>query len=146
MRGIWLTALARRITRTETFESLVAPALADLQYEAASGRPVGRHYAALVIVIATALLRDLRVDAQLTFGAPRVWRRAGAWYAGFVLFYAATVLYSDTPWHLLDVTGQATALAYALAIGVVAPLPYALVAAVFYLRRESVAPRRWLHS
>lgn len=142
MRGIWLTALTRRIIRTETFESLVAPALADLQYEAASGRPIARHYAAIVIVIATALLRDLRVDVQLTFSARRVWRRAGAWYAGFVLFYVATVLYSDTPWHLLDATGQAAALAYALAIGVVAPLPYALVAAVFYLRRESVAPRR----
>ena len=78
MRGIWLTAIVRRIIRKETFESLVAPALADLQYEAASGRPIARHYTALVIVIATALLRDLRVDAQLTFAASRVWRRVAA--------------------------------------------------------------------
>jgi hypothetical protein len=142
MRGVWLTAVVRRITREETFESLVAPALADLQYEAASGRPVARHYAALVIVIATALLRDLRVDAQLTFGAARVWRRVAAWYGGFVIFYVATVLYADTPWHLLDATGQATALANALANALVVSLPYAIAAAVFHLRRESIAPRR----
>ena len=142
MRRVWLTAIARRITRTETFDSLVAPALADLQYEAALGRPIARHYAALVIVIATALLRDLRVDAQLTFGAARVWRRVAAWYGGFVILYVATVLYADTPWHLLDATGQAMALVNALGTGLVASFPNAIVAAVFHLQRESIAPRR----
>ena len=142
MRGVWLTTIARRITRQDTFDSLVAPALADLQYEAASGRPIARHYTALVIVIATALLRDLRVDAQLTFGASRVWRRVAAWYGGFVILFVATVLYADTPWHLLDATGQATAVANALAIGLMAALPTAVVAAVFHLQRENPAPRR----
>ena len=142
MRGVLLTAIARRITRAETFDSLVAPALADLQYEAASRHPLGRHYAALVIVIATALLRDLRVDVQLTFGAPRVWQRVAAWWAGFGLLYVGAVLYADTPWHLLDATGQATALANALIGGLPAGLPPALVAAVFHLRRESAAPHR----
>jgi hypothetical protein len=142
MPGVWLTAIARLITRTDTFDSLVAPALADLQYEAASRQPTGRHYAALVIVIATALLRDFHTDVQLTFGAPRVWRRTATWWAGFGILYVATVLYADTPWHLLDATGQAAALAFALVNGVVGALPVALVAAVFHLRRESAAPRR----
>jgi hypothetical protein len=142
MRGVWLTAFARRITRRDTFDSLVAPALADLQYEAVSGRPIAPHYVALVIVISTALLRDLRLDAQLTFGAARVWRRVAAWYGAFVICYVALVLYLDTPWHLLDATGQATALANALAIGLMAALPTAAVAAAFHLRRESIAPRR----
>lgn len=142
MHGVWLTAIARRITRKQTFESLVAPALADLQYEGASGRPIARHYTALVIVIATALLRDLRVDAQLTFGASSVWRRVAAWYGGFVIVYVAMVLYADTPWHLLDATGLAATLANALANGLVVSLPFAIAAAVFHLRRESIAPRR----
>jgi hypothetical protein len=142
MRGVWLAAIARRITRTDTFESLVAPAVADLQYVAAAGRPVRRHYAALAIVLATALLRDFRIDVQLTFGTPRVWRRTAAWWTLYVLFYVAIVLDADTPWHLLDATAQVTALVDALIGGVMAALPTALIAAVFYLRRESAVPHR----
>jgi hypothetical protein len=142
MRGIWLTAIARRITRKETFDSLVAPALADLQYESAARRPIRRHYAAFVIVIATALLRDFRTDVQLTFTAPRVWRRTAAWWAGFGALFVWAVAYADTPWHLLDAIGRATAVAYAVALGVISALPFALAAAVFYLRRQSSAPRR----
>jgi hypothetical protein len=142
MRGTWLTAIARRVTRRETFDSLVAPALADLQYESAARRPVRRHYAAFVIVIATAILRDLRTDVHLTFTATRVWRRTAVWWAGFGAFFIWAVTYADTPWHLLDAVGRATALAYAVAVGVINALPFALAAAVFYLRRQSTAPRR----
>jgi hypothetical protein len=142
MRGIWLTAIARRITRKETFDSLVAPALADLQHESAARRPIGRHYAAFVIVLATAVIRDLRIDARLTFAATRVWRRTAAWWAGFGAFYVWTVLYVDTPWHLLDSVGRATAVAYSIAVGVINALPLALGAAVFYLRRHDTAQRR----
>ena len=142
MRGTWLAAIARRITRKETFDSLVAPALADLQYESAARRPVGRHYAAFVIVLATAVLRDFRTDVHLTFTAPRVWRRTAAWWAGFGAFYVWAVAYADTPWHLLDAVGRATAVAYAVAVGVINALPFALVAAVFYLRRQSATSRR----
>jgi hypothetical protein len=52
------------------------------------------------------------------------------------------VLYLDTPWHLLDASGQATVFLNALTAAAVVALPYALAAAVFYLRRESAAPRR----
>ena len=142
MRGTWLAAIARQITRRETFDSLVAPALADLQHESAARRPVGRHYTAFVIVITTAVLRDLRTDVHLTFTAPRVWRRTAAWWAGFGGLYVWMVLYLDTPWHLLDASGQATVLLNALTAAAVVALPYALAAAVFYLRRESAAPRR----
>ncbi len=142
MRGTWLAAIARHITRTETFESLVSPALADLQYESAARRPIGRHYAAVVIVLATALLRDLKTDVHLTFTTARVWQRTASWGAGFGAFYVATVLYVDTPWHLLDSVGRATAVAYAVAVGVWNALPYALAAAVFYLRRQHTTSRR----
>ena len=142
MRGTWLTAIARRVTRRETFDSLVAPALADLQYESAARRPIGRHYAAFVIVIATAVLRDLRTDVHLTFAASRVWRRTAAWWSGFGGLYVWLVLHLDTPWHLLDASGQATVFLNALTAAAVVALPYALAAAVFYLRRESAAPRR----
>ena len=142
MRGTWLTAIARRVTRKETFDSLVAPALADLQYEAAARRPIRWHYAAFAIVIATALLRDLRTDVHLTFTATRVWRRTGAWWAGFGAVYVWLVAYIDTPWHLLDTPGHATALLNALTAAAVVALPYALAAAVFYLRRETAAPHR----
>lgn len=137
-----LTAIARRIIREETFESLVAPALADLQFDAASGRPLARHYAALPLVIATALMRDVRVDICLTIGAPRVWRRAAAWYAGFVALYLSVVARYEMPWHLLDVGGRSAVLLNGVVSGLVGAVPYAMAAAVFYLRRTSLVPHR----
>jgi hypothetical protein len=137
-----LTAIARRIVREETFESLVAPALADLQFDAASGRPLARHYAALPLVIATALLRDLRIDIRLTVGAPRVWKRAAAWYAGFVTLYISVVVRYEMPWHLLDLSGRSAVLANGVASGLVAAVPYAMAAVAFYLRRGSPVPHR----
>ena len=142
MRGTWLAAIARRVTRRETFDSLVAPALADLQHESAARRPIGRHYAAFAIVIATAVFRDFRTDAHLTFSAAQVWRRTAAWGAGFGAAYVWVVAYADTPWHLLDAIGRTTAVGYAIAVGVINALPFALAAAVFYLRRQSTAPPR----
>ncbi len=135
-------ALARRIVRDETFESLVAPALADLQFDAASGRPLGRHYAALPLVIATAVLRDLRIDIRLTVTAPRVWRRAAAWYAGFVALCIGVVVRYEVPWHLLDDSGRSAVLANGVTSGLVGAVPFAMAAAAFYLRRDSLVPHR----
>jgi hypothetical protein len=136
-----LTRIARRIIREETFESLVAPALADLHFEAASGRPLGRHYAGLSVVFAIALLRDLRIDVRLTFESNGIWRRAAAWHAGFVVLFIS--LYARyTPWHLLDGSGRAAVLAAALSDGLTAALPMTMVAVAFYLRRRSAVPYR----
>lgn len=137
-----LTAIARRLTRKETFESLVAPALADLRFEAAAGRPLARHYVGLPFVIAIALLRDLRIDVQLTFGARDVWKRTGAWYAGFVVLFISLYVRYYTPWHLVDGSGRAAILANASVFGLTSSIPVAMVAVACYLRRRSTVPHR----
>ena len=141
MRSL-LTTLARRITREETFESLVAPALADLHFDATMRRPLTRHYVGLVAVIATALLRDLRIDIQLTLSAGRVWRRAAVWFSGGTIFYVGLLMYYEMPWHLLDASGRAAVLATALGTGALVAIPSTVAAASFQLRRSGIAPHR----
>jgi len=137
-----LTALVRRITREETFDALVAPALADLQFDRAAGRPLGRHYVGLLAVLATALLRDIRIDIRLTLSAGRVWRRAAAWFGGITSFYVGLLLYYEMPWHLLDASGRVAVLATALGTGGLVAIPGTVAAASFHLRRSGIAPRR----
>jgi hypothetical protein len=137
----WLTAIARRITREETFNALVAPALADLHFEAGARRPLAGHYTGLPVVIATALLRDLRIDVQLTFTAGHVWRRAAAWYGALIVGHAGLVLYLDTPWHLLDDAGRAAVLSIAVGRGILGALPMTMAATAFHLRRATMSHR-----
>ena len=83
MPGIWMTRVARQLTRPDTFERLVSPAIADLQAEAADGWLQRlRHYAALATVLGCAVLRDFRLDLSTAFDADSwrsVWSRAAAW-------------------------------------------------------------------
>jgi hypothetical protein len=135
-----LTTIARRTIRRETFESLVAPALADLHFDATAGRPLGRHYVGLVLVIATALVRDIRIDLHLTLGARRVWKRTAAWYAGVAAFCIGTMLYAGTP--LAESSGGAAVVRRFVVVGFMTPLPFAMIAAAFYMRRDGALPRR----
>jgi hypothetical protein len=92
MTGVWLTSLARRILRDETFERLVSPAIADLQCEAAEGPAIRlRHYAALASVLACAMLRDFRLGLGTAFDADTR-RRLCAWPAVWCLGFAAALI------------------------------------------------------
>lgn len=83
MPGTWLTRIARRLTREETFDRLVSPAIADMQREAAHGMLLRtRHYGAMAIILACALLRDFHASLALAFDADasrRIWTRAAMW-------------------------------------------------------------------
>jgi hypothetical protein len=60
-RGDWLTSLARPIFHRETFELVVSPAIADLQFEQ---RSTGG-YVAVWIAVGGAVWRDLRSDLRI---------------------------------------------------------------------------------
>ena len=67
-----VTALSERWLRDRTFELVVAPAIADLQFdEAAAGPRRARNAAAVVSAFAWGMYEDLTSDAGslLTFGA-----------------------------------------------------------------------------
>jgi len=57
MRGSWLTAVARRLLHAGTFDLVVSPAVADLQFE-------GRGYRAVLAAIAGAVCLDLATDIR----------------------------------------------------------------------------------
>ena len=83
MPGIWMTRVARHLTRPDTFERLVSPAIADLQTEAAHGWLQRlRHYGALTMVLGCAVARDFTLDVATAFDANSwrsIWGRAAAW-------------------------------------------------------------------
>jgi len=87
MAGDWLATLGRSLVRPEIFETLLSPAIADLQREAARGVIArARHYVALAAVMFCALARDFRVDLAPAFDAwavRHVWMRATLWAVGF---------------------------------------------------------------
>jgi hypothetical protein len=57
MTGTWLSALARRLLHHDTFELVVSPAIADLQFEQ-------RGHAAVCIALAGALCHDIVGDLR----------------------------------------------------------------------------------
>lgn len=87
MAGSWLASLGKALTRPETFEKLVSPAIADLQREAPGGMVArARHYVALAAVMTCAVARDFRIDLAGAFdaGAARhVWMKAAVWALAF---------------------------------------------------------------
>jgi hypothetical protein len=64
MRGDWFTSLARPIFHRDTFELVVSPAIADLQFEPRSGRG----YAGVWMALGGAMWRDLRSDLRILSG------------------------------------------------------------------------------
>jgi hypothetical protein len=63
-RGAWLTSLARPVFHRDTFELIVSPAIADLQFEP----PSAGGYAAVWLALAGAACRDLRSDLGVLSG------------------------------------------------------------------------------
>jgi len=63
MRGTWLCRLGRRALHAESFELILSPAIADLQFETA-GSPSARpqHYCAVLRAFAAALWFDICGD------------------------------------------------------------------------------------
>jgi hypothetical protein len=88
MPGTWLIRIGRWMSRKETFERMVAPAIADMQAEAAFGTiRRWRHYAGIGLVFVHAVLQDLRLDLTSAFDADArrmVWKRTAIWYVGVV--------------------------------------------------------------
>ena len=157
--GRYLEALARRLTRPDTFERLIAPAIADLQCEAPGGFGIRtRHYLAICVVLICALARDFRLDLRTAFEADarqQVWRRAAMWYLavmtvttlaalrgaahwswGFGTFLTTFEMEGSMPWHLLSEGQASAALVTALLQGLVNALPFAMAAAAFHLCRQ----------
>jgi hypothetical protein len=143
MPGIWMTRIARQLTRPDTFERLVSPAIADLQTEAAQGglRRL-RHYAALTMVLACAVLRDFRLDLSSAFDADswrNVWGRAAAWalvaaacnWAAMYMLTARTLARLDGPPSL-----EAAVMDGLVFRSIVPALVAALVVAAYNLRRR----------
>ena len=63
-RGDWFTSLARPMFHRDTFELVVSPAIADLQFE----QPSARAYAGVWVAFSGAMLRDLRSDLRILSG------------------------------------------------------------------------------
>jgi hypothetical protein len=158
--GARLAAVLRCLLHRDTFETLVSPALADLQAEAHLGiLQRRRHYAGLAFVFAWALMSDFRADVGRAFGhdsAQRVWRRAAIWYLAIVSLMTLTALRSQAhwsfgfgtflttfdmdgamPWHLLSAEQTTAAVMTSLLQGLVSALPFAMAAAAFYLYRQN---------
>jgi hypothetical protein len=65
MIGDRLDGIARRIVREETYDTIVAPSIADLQFEATHGRRARlRGYVAVWRMLAAALFEDVGEDAR----------------------------------------------------------------------------------
>jgi hypothetical protein len=64
MPGLWLTRLAHRLLHDDTFEIIVSPAIADLQFEVAAGRASLRSYAGVWAALAGALAHDFGGDVH----------------------------------------------------------------------------------
>jgi hypothetical protein len=64
MAGAWIAAVAQRLLHAGTFELIVSPAVADLQFEAPDATPARRllGYAGLCAALGGAVRRDLRTD------------------------------------------------------------------------------------
>jgi hypothetical protein len=65
MRGTWLAQLGQRYLHGETFALVVAPAIADMQFESPAGcMRQAQHYVAIWKAFAGALCCDALADAQ----------------------------------------------------------------------------------
>ena len=158
--GRYLEAVARRLTRSDTFERLIAPAIADLQCEAPGGFVLRmRHYLAIGVVLLCALARDCRLDLRTAFEPDTrqpVWTRAALWYLGIVAVMTLVALRGDAhwswgigtflttfemegamPWHLLSADQTKAALLTSLLQGLISALPFAMAAAAFHLYRQN---------
>ena len=145
MRGAWLMKVGSWIARRETFERMVAPAIADMQVESDYGRlHRGKHYFAIGLVLVHAMLQDLRLDLASAFDAEArsfAWRRAAIWYVGSVAIFTVLGLRYNLPSNLKMEGIWSAALTSTSLEGVVTGLILGGTVAVFYLYRRSSSRR-----
>jgi len=149
MPGIWMTRIARRLTRPDTFDRLVSPAIADLQLESQLTRFARwRHYPAIVLVIAWALISDLAGELPRVFDAEAlrlVWRRAAAYaLAGAAVNWA--IYYTLIGARLSDLqiadTARQTILQSVVYQSVAPGLTVLMIVAAYNLKRRDPAGLR----
>jgi len=145
MRGTWFVKIGSWIARKETFERMVAPAIADMQVEASYGRlHRGKHYFAIGLVLVHALLQDMRLDFASAFDTEArrlAWRRAAIWYAGFVAVFTFLGLRYNLPEGLSLEGIWPAALTSAALEGLMTGVPLGIAVGVFYLYLRSSSRR-----
>jgi len=146
MPGAWLTAIGQRVFRGPTFETLVAPAIADLQFEAAMPRSRRwSHRLALIVVVGHGLLRDLHVDVLNAFDRDSwrvVWKGVAVWYVVLAGLFMYLVIRSNVPRDLgLDRFSSAGLLSASLQ-ALISACALSIVPAVVYLHRRGASYRR----
>jgi len=140
--GEWLARLGARIARKETFEHMVSPAIADMQFESRLHRHVRwRHCLGLVVVLTRAFLHDLRLDVATVVDseARRVaWKNAGLWFLAFATLFTLAGLRDYRAHEALKLDGLwPTALTSAGLAAAIAAVQPGMIAAVVYLYRKS---------
>jgi hypothetical protein len=143
MTGTWLTAVARRVLRSSTYDAIAWPAIADLQHEAHTTSRVRlvRSYAGVVRALSLASGRDIGSDLRevLDLDSARVvWAPAAAWAAGLSL----VVLIG--PSIDADARYRAELVATLLAGVAVFFAPFLMVPAAFALSRRGTGRSRSL--
>ena len=143
MAGNWLASLGQALLRPKTFQTLVSPAIADLQCEASHGVVArARHYAAIAAVFACALGRDFRFDLGPAFDANarrHVWSWTALWTVGFAALVGWITFREDLS--LLGPAATPAILTTALLKSLVAAFSVAMTAATFYLLRKGATIR-----
>ena len=145
MSGRWLVKIGKAITRRETFERMMAPAIADMQLEESLGRlHRWKHYGAIGLVLIHSMLHDFRLDASSAFDAEArrlAWRRARIWYVGFILLLTILGLLFNLP-EVLSLDGIWTAALTSTGLEAIVTSATMLTSvAVFYLYRRSSSRR-----
>ena len=103
MPGAWITAVARHLLDEETFDLVVSPAIADLQFESATVRGAERvrGYLAVLVACLGAAGHDLLVDSALLHDdAPtliRVVLMQVAYYSSMLTIRSCTHRTRSTP-------------------------------------------------
>jgi len=144
--GVWLTAVARYLTREESYRLTVSPAIADLQFEAGTRHGLRRwiRYVGVWRAIGGAVYADTRHGLGLAFGPDvrTAWRMAGVVYAVLLTLTIYFVLPSGFGLDLLGVDGYAAVLALRLPAAMARCLPVILLPiAVVFARRLEDATR-----
>jgi hypothetical protein len=143
MTGTWLIRIGNWVARKDTFDRIVAPAIADLQVEASLGFVQRwRHYFAIAAVLTLALLTDLRTDVLSAFdsSARLAWRRAAIWYAGFAAVFTVVGIRYSVPDMPKDGVWSAV-LTHAAFEAAITAVPVAIAPAALYLSRRSSSGR-----
>ena len=97
MRGVWLTRLSEAFLDQETFDLVVSPAIADLQFEARDAGLVttARGYAGVWVALGGAICRDTHADLRLILADASMLTTLivlqAAYYAGLLTLISGVV-------------------------------------------------------